>query len=119
MNKISAVKIVLATIACACSILTAQASAKPAAADVMFTGVVTCSRCLDLTQHKGFTPWSWAMYKLSQGDDIVIVTSGKIYRLQGDRQQLSKYIQDKVTVSGNLDMGTITVTNVVRPAKEK
>jgi hypothetical protein len=59
------------------------------------------------------------MYKVSQGDDIVMVTSGKTYKLQGDRQQLSKYIQDRVTVSGNLDVDTINVTNIVRPAKEK
>jgi hypothetical protein len=56
---------------------------------------------------------------VSRGDDIVIVASGKVYKLHGDRQQLSKYIQDKATVSGSLDADTITVANIIRPVKVK
>ena len=119
MKKISAVRFVLASAVVAGSILATQAFAKPLAVDVTYTGLVTCARCLDLSQHKGFTPWTWAMSMVSRGDDIVMVTSGQTYKLQGDRQQLSKYVQDKATVSGSLDAGTITVANITRPAKVK
>ena len=87
--------------------------------DVRLPGLVTCSHCLDLTQHKGFTRWSWAMYRVSQGDSIVLVAPGNTYILQGDRQQLSKYVKDKLTVSGKLDGNTIEVTNITRPSKEQ
>lgn len=76
---------------------------QPESANTEFTGLVTCSRCLNLAQHKGFTPWSWAMYQLSKGDDIVIKTSsGTVFRLQGDRQLLSKYVEDKTMVTGTV-----------------
>jgi len=85
---------------------------QPESANTEFTGLVTCSRCLDLAQHKGFTPWSWAMYQVSRGDDIVIKTpSGSVFRLQGDRRQLSKFVGDKANVSGTL-IGTNEVVDV-------
>jgi hypothetical protein len=119
MKKISIVRFALASTIVVGSILATQAFAKPLATNVTYTGLITCSRCLDLSQHKGSTPWSWAMSMVSRGDDIVIVASGKVYKLQGDRQQLSKYIQDKATVSGSLDTDTITVANITRPVKVK
>jgi hypothetical protein len=119
MKKISNSRSILAGIAVLCAMFGAQAFARPAVTEVSLTGRITCSLCSDLAQHKGFTPWTWAMYKVSQGDDIVFFTDGKVYRLQGDRQQLSKYMEDKVTVSGQLDANTIVVTNIVKPAKEK
>src|ERR1700730_18498922 len=119
MNRISIFRLFLVSSVILCSILAAQAFAQPTATDVTLTGLVTCSRCLDLSQHKGFTRWTWAMYKVSQGDDIVLLTSGKTYKLDGDRQQLSKYIEDKVTVSGHLDANVIEVTNITRPREKK
>ena len=119
MNRISIFRFVVASAVVVSSLLTVQAFAQPTVSDVTLTGLVTCARCLDLTQHKGYTPWSWAMYKVSQGDNIVLVASGKAYNLHGDRQQMSKYIQDKVTISGRLDGNTIEVTNITRPPKEK
>ena len=119
MNRISIFRFVVASAVVMSSLVGVQAFAQPALSDVTLTGLVTCSRCLDLTQHKGFTPWSWAMYKVSQGDNIVLVASGKTYDLRGDRQKMSKFIQDKVTVSGHLDANTIEVTNITRPPKEK
>jgi hypothetical protein len=94
------------------SVCTAQSfsvpKTKPPAVDV--TGVITCAHCLSLSQHKGFTPWSWAMSRISEGDDIVIQTSsGKVFRLKGDRQELSKYICDKATVSGTVAEPSVTV----------
>jgi hypothetical protein len=119
MNRISIFRFVVASAVVVSSLLAVQTFAQPAASDVTLTGLVTCARCLDLSQHKGFTPWSWAMYKVSQGDNIVLVASGKEYNLHGDRQQLSKCMQDKVTISGHLDANTIEVTNIARPPKEK
>jgi hypothetical protein len=119
MNRISMLRLVLTTFAVWCSMLALQTFAKPVASDVTFTGVVTCLHCTDLSQHKGFTRWTWAMYRVSQGDQIVFVSSGKTYTLRGDRQELAKYVEDKVTVSGHLDADTIEVTNIVRPKKEK
>jgi hypothetical protein len=119
MNRISAFRFVLASFVVLCSIFAVQAFAQPTAADVNFTGLITCSHCVDLAQHKGFTRWSWAMYKVSQGDNIVFLTSGKTYKLQGDKQQLSKYVEDKATVTGHLDADTIEVVSITRPKKEK
>jgi hypothetical protein len=119
MNRISIFRLFLVSSVILCSILAAQAFAQPTATDVTLTGLVTCSRCVDLSQHKGFTRWTWAMYKVSQGDDIIFLTSGRTYKLQGDRQQLSKYVEDKATVTGHLDADTIEVTGIIRPNKEK
>lgn len=119
MKKVSKFGVVLAGAVALCSVFAAQTFARPAVSNVILTGRITCSHCSDLGQHKGFTPWTWAMYKVSQGDEIVFLTQGKVYRLQGDRQQLSKYMEDKVTVSGDLNADTIVVSNIVRPAKEK
>ena len=52
------------------------------------------------------------MFQISRGDDIVIKTrSGAVFRLQGDRQQLSKYVEDKATVIGDL-METSNVVDI-------
>jgi hypothetical protein len=118
---------------CAASPFTAADSTS-----VELTGLITCSRCLDLAQHKGFTPWTWAMYQVSRGDDIVIkASSGAIYRLQGDRSLLTKYVGDKAIVTGdivdarqtvdvrdlaatnNSGFDTIAVESISRPAKKK
>ena len=119
MKKVSSFGLVLAGMVALGSIFAIQTFARPALSNVTLTGNITCSLCSGLTQHKGFTPWSWAMYKVSQGDDIVFLTQGKFYRLQGDRKQLSKYMEDTVTVSGDLNAETILVTNVARTQKEK
>lgn len=119
MKKALALQFVFANVLVLSSLVAVGTFAQPPVSDVTLKGSVTCARCLDLTQHKGFTPWSWAMYKVSQGDEIVFVTSGKMYRLQGDRRELSKYVEDKVIVSGHLDGNTIQVTNITRPPKEK
>lgn len=119
MKKSIVVPFVSANVLALCSLFVVSTFAQPAVTDVTLKGSVTCARCLDLSQHKGFTPWTWAMYKVSQGDQIVFVTSGKIYRLEGDRRELSKYVEDKVIVSGHLDANTIQVTSITRPPKEK
>src|SRR5579872_616132 len=92
------------------SMLAIGASVQARSSGVTATGRVTCSQCVDLSQHKGFTRWTWAEYRVSQGDDIVLVTSAKTFNLQGDRKELSKYLEDKATVAGDLDANTILVT---------
>jgi hypothetical protein len=119
MNRISIVRLGVASFVVVCSMWAVKVFAEVKPYDVTFTGLVTCSRCVDLAQHKGFTRWTWAMYKVSQGDDIVLITPGKTYNLQGDRKQLSKYLEDKVTVAGNLDASTIEVTSINRPSTSK
>src|ERR1700683_4645306 len=85
MKSISIVRFAGAIALALSAFITAQAFARPALPDVTVRGLVTCSRRPDLRQHKGFTRWSWAMYQVSQGDNIVLVASGKTYVLQGDR----------------------------------
>lgn len=92
--------------------------ARPVASDVTLTGLVTCAHCVgNQPLHKTYTPWSWALYSVSQGDGFVIVVSDKTYKLQGDKALLTKYVADKATVSGHLDGNTIQVTSIVTPAK--
>ena len=118
LGTIVNVRLVLAGLAFLSAMFATQAFARPVT-EVTLTGHVTCSHCSDLVHHKGFSSWSWAMYKVSQGDDIVFLTQGKVYDLHGDRQQLSQYMKDEVTISGQLDANTIVVTSIVKPAKEK
>lgn len=127
MNRFSVLRVMVLAVAVSSSLWAVQSFARPAESDVSFVGLVTCSHCLDLAQHKGFTPWSWAMYQVSRGDNIVLVTDKDDYYLEGDRQDLVKYIGDRVTVTGrlnNLVTGhvnnlVIEVTNIVRPQKVK
>jgi hypothetical protein len=58
----------------------------------------------------GFTAWTWALYSVRQGDDIILVASTKTYKLSGDREQLLKYIADKATVTGRLDGNVFEVS---------
>lgn len=68
--------------------------------------------------HKMFTRWSWALYSVNQNsDDIVLVVSDKMYTLQGNKDQLLKFIEDKATVKGQLVGTTIVVSDIVRPGK--
>jgi hypothetical protein len=138
MTRVSPGVLWVASLVLACSVPTAGGFTEPNPTRVTVTGLVTCSQCLSLAQHKGFTPWTWAMYKISQGDDIVMQTSGRVYRLQGDRQELSKYVGAKAQITGKLidtaevvdvqqlatlrsglPVDTIAVVNISRPTKKK
>lgn len=115
MKRNSMLKVVLAGVVITASIFAVEASVQAKASEVTVSGLVTCAHCVDLAQHKGFTRWTWASYRVSQGDDIVLVTpSAKIYNLQGDRKELGKYLEDKATVAGNLDANTIVVASIAR-----
>jgi hypothetical protein len=50
--------------------------------------------------HKGYTQWTWALHSVSEGDDIVLVVGNNTYKLQGNREQLLKYMESKTTLEG-------------------
>jgi hypothetical protein len=87
---------------------------------VSLIGTVSCSRCQGYPPvHKGYTRWTWAVHSVGEGDDIVLVVGNNIYKLQGDRDQLLKYMEDKVEVNGNLEGRTLTVQTIARPNKRR
>ena len=87
--------------------------------DVTLVGTMSCAHCQGIQpQHKGYTRWTWALHSVSEGDDVVLVAQGNIYKLQGDRQDLLKYMEDKVKVAGNLKGQTLAV-RTISPFAEK
>jgi hypothetical protein len=54
---------------------------------------------------------------VSQGDDIVLVVQGTAYRLQGDKNQILKFMGDKVRVTGRLEGSTLAVEGIGRASK--
>ena len=88
--------------------------------NVTFIGTVSCSRCQGIQPlHKGYTRWTWALRSVSEGDDIVLVVGNNIYKLQGDRDQLLKFMESKATVTGNLEGRTLTVRTTARRDKKR
>src|SRR6202142_3684064 len=87
--------------------------------NVTFTGLVTCAHCVgNQPMHKGYTPWTWALESVKhQGDDIVLVVGDKIYKLQGNQDEILKYIADKATVTGLLDGNILSVETIGKPGK--
>ena len=100
------------------SLVTVPSFAKPVNS-VTFTGMVTCAHCVgNQPMHKGFTQWTWALESINhQGDDIVLAVGDKIYRLQGNKDEILKYIADKATVTGHLGGNTLSVETIGRPGK--
>jgi hypothetical protein len=87
---------------------------------VTLTGRVSCAKCEGIQpMHKGYTNLTWALYSVSQGDEIVFVANNATYKLNGDHDQLLKYIANKATVSGRLEGTTLTVESIGRPTKRK
>jgi hypothetical protein len=87
---------------------------------VSLIGTVSCSRCQGYPPvHKGYTRWTWALHSVDEGDDIVLVVGNNIYKLQGDKDQLLKYMEDKVEVTGNLEGRTLVVQTIARPDKKR
>ncbi len=87
---------------------------------VTFIGTVSCSRCQGYPPlHKGYTRWTWALHSVGDGDDIVLVLGNTIYRLQGDKDQLLEYMEDKAVVTGHVEGRTLTVQTIARPAKTR
>lgn len=98
----------------------AARSARPAPTEVTLTGTVSCGHCQGIQQtHKGYTPYSWALNSVSQGDDIVLVAQDKAYKLQGDKDKLLAFMSSKARVTGNLDGSTLAVETIGRAAKNE
>jgi len=86
--------------------------------EVTRTGTVSCGHCQGIQPvHKGFTPLTWAVNSVSQGDDIVLVSQNQIYRLQGDKNQLLKAMSTKARVTGRLDGNRLAVETIARAVK--
>jgi hypothetical protein len=83
--------------------------------NVTLTGKVSCGHCEGIQpMHKGYTQSSWALYSVSQGDDIVLVATDKTYKLQGDRDKLLKFMCDKARVTGRLESAALEVETIGR-----
>jgi hypothetical protein len=81
--------------------------------NVTLTGRISCAKCQGIQPtHKGYTRFTWALQSVSNGDDIVFVVGDDIYKLQGDKDQLLKHMENKVTVSGNLEGHTLVVQTI-------
>jgi hypothetical protein len=88
--------------------------------NVTFIGTVSCAKCQGIQPlHKGYTRWTWALQSISEGDNIVLVVGNNIYKLQGDKDQLLKYMESKAKVTGNLEGRTLVVQTIARPDKKR
>ena len=93
-------------------------SARSAPTDVILTGTVSCGHCQGIQpMHKGYTQFSWALNSVSQGDDIVLVGQDQVYKLQGDKDRLLKFMSAKARVTGRLDGSTLEVETIARAVK--
>jgi hypothetical protein len=93
-------------------------STRTARAEVTLAGTVSCGHCQGIQPlHKGYTQFSWALNSVSQGDDIVLVSGDQVYKLQGDRDNLSKFMSARVRVNGRLDGNTLAVETISRAVK--
>jgi hypothetical protein len=87
---------------------------------VTFTGTVSCSKWQGIQPlHKGYTRWTWALHSVDEGDDVVLVVGDNMYKLQGDKDQILKYMESKATVTGTLEGQRLTMQTIVRPGKNK
>jgi len=120
MSKL-AILVALA-IACIAFLLpaTVQAASQGSSNNVTFTGTVSCSKCQGIQPlHKGYTRWTWALQSISEGDDIVLVVGDDVYKLQGDKDQILKFMERKATVTGTLDGQRLAVQTIGRPGNTK
>ena len=82
------------------------------------SGMVGCAHRQRIQPHKGFTPYSWACYSVSRGDDIILVSRYRD-KLQGDINQLLKFMTSKATVTGRLEGAVLKVETIGRPSKNE
>src|SRR5581483_6059882 len=87
---------------------------------IMLTGEVSCGRCQTIQPPpKGYTRYSWALHSISAGDDLVLVIGDRAYKLQGDKNQLLKYVSHTATVNGSLQGATLVIRTITCPKKNK
>jgi hypothetical protein len=95
-------------------------STRSATTEVTLTGAVSCGHCQGIQpMHKGYTQFSWALNSVSQGDDIVLVSRDQVYKLQGNKDDLLKFMSAKVRATGRLDGSTLAVETIGRAVKGK
>lgn len=83
-------------------------------------GTVTCYSCrTDNSPHKGYTKWTWALHRVNEGDGIVLIVGNEIFGIEGDTNELLKYMEDKVEVTGRFQRGILFVETIKRPASKK
>ena len=88
--------------------------------EVTLTGSVSCAHCQGVLLPKAWTQYRWALYSVDHGDDIVLVVKDKVYKLQGDKDRLLKFMYGrKATVTGHLDGNTLEVETIGRAVKNK
>ena len=86
--------------------------------EVTLAGTVSCGHCQGIQPiHKGYTQFTWALNSVNQGDDIVLVSQNQVYKLQGNKDEILKFMSAKVRVTGNLDGSTLAVETIGRPVK--
>jgi len=95
-------------------------SARSTPTEVTLTGTVSCGHCQGIQpMHKGYTQFSWALYSVGQGDDIVLIAQDKVYKLQGDKDKLLKFMSGKARVTGRLESTALEVETIGRAAKNE
>jgi hypothetical protein len=110
----------IASVAAFLSPATVQADSQGSSNSTTVTGTVSCSKCQGIQPlHKGYTRWTWALQSISEGDDMVLVVGSDMYKLQGDKDQILKFMESKATVTGTLEGQRLTVQTIVPPAKNK
>ena len=88
--------------------------------EVTLTGSVSCAHCQGFLLPKGWTEYRWGLYSVSHGDDIVLIVKDKVYKLQGDKDRLLKFMYaGKTIVTGYLDGSTLEVETIGRAVKNK
>ena len=93
-------------------------STRTAPREVTVSGTVSCGHCQGIQPlHKGYTPFTWALNSVSQGDDIVLVGQNQVYKLQGNKDELLKFMSAKARATGQLDGSTLVVETIGRPVK--
>jgi hypothetical protein len=117
MSKI-AIFVLIYCVSAAAVLFATAVSSQPSAGNVTLTGTVSCAKCVGTRPlPKGYTRWSWALASVKNGDDVVFIVGNQTFTLKGDRDQFLKYMQDKVTITGDLQGPTLVVQTITSPKK--
>lgn len=121
MSKLAILSaLAIASVAAVLSPATVQAVSQGSSNSITVTGTVSCSKCQGIQPaHRGYTRWTWALQSISEGDDMVFVVGSDMYKLEGDKAQILKFMESKATVTGNLEGPRLTVQTIVRPGKNR
>jgi hypothetical protein len=76
------------------------------------TGVVSDAMCGAEHMMKDASPAKCTRECVKQGSDYALVSGGKVYTLQGKKDQLDKFAGQSVKVTGKLSGTTLTVDSI-------